>query len=351
LTVVNPSFEAPDGIVARGGFTSIERYRVLAADFADLNNASAVEVRDAMLMQLDLAFPSVAGSQVQVACQVNASTLSVLGGALQNVLQFPSSATGQALPGTAQGWTVTSTAGELEVGGFGSSPELPFESFESGWDVFVLGDFVLAGAFVDSFESGWDTLVTSGLFEAGMFSGLLAESFESGWLVYTVGMTFAPGVFGALLAESFETGWEVTGASEPALYTAGMFNDGASVFDSFEDTTAATHVVTVTTVFVGQLYTVRIDGTPYGYVAQGGDDENDVATELVNKLNADTQVSAAPIGFGVFALTPTPRVAGIIPVVTPDGPNTKAITAVEATNYPGFIDLWVGEDLFPQVAG
>jgi len=371
VTVQNASFEVPDGtqpeitgeasepfalidgtfldieITDAGPFSRVYRWAVNDADFADIDNATANEIRDSILATPEIGFEAQsANGQVTISSIYNGSTLRVVGGQVQDDLKLSTEAVqGRTFFGPGQAWTVAVVRGYLEWAGFGASPELAVESFETGWGA---GSQNYLDVFTETFEGGWDIAAISGTIEAGLFapSNVPVETFEEGWGV-NASQLFTDALFdlGLASAEDFEDGWDIVAVAP--TFTDGSFA-GSGVAETFEPTNLAMHVITVNQAISG-IYRAFVSGTPYQIIAGAGATATTIASALATELSAGTQVNGVLAGTNRVNVAPQEPAPGIVPVITVQGPSSGSISVVLAKDAPSLGLVWVGEDINPTI--
>lgn len=367
MTVENRSFEHPTGtppsvessnvepfalidgtfldvaIVGAGGVSGIYRWEVDAADFSSVGAATAAEIAAAIDGSNEGFTASASAGRVTLEGLYNGSTLQVLGGQPQLALQWSTDLQeGTAIYGPGQDWTYTVVGTYLEWAGFGSSPELPLESFETSWGHVASATF--SGTFTEDFELGWNLVSVGGALESALFGGsLTTEGFETDWDVLSVTSTYTAATFDAALDafEDFEEEWDFTGAT--ASYDVATFADGLLTYEPFEPVTTTTHVVTVTTPADG-FWEIEINGEVFPYESTGGESIADICIGLAGVAGGSAVATAASF----------PTTVNIAPVdgrdtlsVSARAPSGGAVNTQLATESTTFVASWVGQDINP----
>lgn len=369
MTVANRSFEHPTGtpptvlsansepfalvdgtfldvrITGPGGITGVYRWEVDAADFASVGAATAAEVAAAIDGSNDGFTANASSGQVELEGLFNNSTLQVIGGQPQLVLQWDSGVqTGTEQFGVGQDWTYTVVGTYLEWAGFGSSPELPLESFETGWG--HSGAVVYADEFLDTFELGWNILSVGGALASGLFGGTLTtEGFETGWDIFAVTTTYVAGEFDVAndTFEDFEEEWDFTGVASPVAYDDAMFANNLLSFEDFEPVDPVTHVVTITAGANG-VWEIVINGEVFPYTSSGSEPIADIALGI----------AGVAAGSAVANVTAFPTSVNVSPVdgrdtlsVSARAPSGGSVNTTLATENSSFVAFWVGQDINP----
>ena len=244
-------------------------------------------------------------------------------------IQNPSFEEAGAGPGEALGWTLITSVANQEFALFDGVGYEDFElwhAFIENSDSFIEATFGVIDA-AEDFEKLWGPFDGSDpkfgvlvppigypgnqgfLFELGQtadaefFGSGGAESFEVGWgqdtplfswddvdselAIFDSGLTF----------ENFEEGW---GNDDYIFEFAPIQLDDASfyfqtprTFDSFEDALPFEDIGQILLPQVG-LYTASLNGNPFSYTALGGDNTEDIAVGIIDRItNSSLKFSAS----------------------------------------------------------
>ena len=377
MTVSNPSFEAPTGttptltssnletfdlvdgtfldiaVTDAGDVSGVYRWRVDAADLGGsvLARTAAQVVAAIQGAALEGVTAQTDGTAVVLVGTINASTIQVVGGQPQLVLQFPEDpATGTSEFGAGQGWTVSVVGTVHEWAGFGSSPELPLEDHEVG---FGQTAFVVSEAVFEGFETDYGILTVGASLVAATFGTLLqqVDHYESEHDIVAVNDPFETddalqgGVVGT---ESFEEDYDITPVTSPTAYESALFNGDVNDIDSNEGVLLVNYIVTINDAVDGNDYRIEINGEPYTYVAGLADSATAIADELATLIAADGAFSAAGLGADV-TIWPNVRRPGIVDVINVGGSGALSfISALDSTD-PTYANAVVGQDINPTL--
>lgn len=190
-------------IRADGG--DIQTVRMDPAEFADISNATSIEVRAIIRAQTVGVDTPIFGSRVKVASLSAgaSSSIEVVGGTANTALNFPSGVyNGTTQLGYADSWVVSSVGSSIEFGDFTHEFAEPLDSFSYGWPT--------------------SPVTPPGNQTQDYLFALDPDSIEVA--------SFDPG---AKTEEDFEQLWGNTSTDLGALENGNFADDGSPVFETF----------------------------------------------------------------------------------------------------------------------
>lgn len=330
-----------------------------ASDFADIANATAVEVATLIAARVDDLAAEDDGGAVRLTSLLTGEdvSLEVLGGSANAVLGFPLGAVNGITyaGGPPNGWSVSGEVDTVrEWAEFADENGRPEEIFgEAGWAILpiivtfsdALFDFVLIPTLIETF-TGWSPsgFATSATMEGAVFNTVLTdEAFEDGWGL-PIYFNFTPAnLITGIDPETFETAWGQGGA--PTFSALAPFANTTKTEEDFEDVLATTHTVQPISAAAG-LWTVTIDGDVHTYTASGGDTVIDIATGLASAITSQSVVASATNFLSLVAITPLDPDATLSVTATP--PIGGLLEIFLAPDQPAYAEEWVGQDTTPD---
>lgn len=361
-------FHLADGmtLVLRALGGDLQEFEVDAADYADVDNATAAEVAAALNSNLSGVWCADATGALSVSSQETGASaqLEIVSGTLLDVVLLEAGTYyGYTDPGQAWRWTISENEVAGEVAEFDEYFVQTVEDFEEQWgadDVAGLHETDLeaaefesspAPANTETFEVEWGSYTpempgtesasfTAHYEAAGVLSYEDFEAFPDGNLepaaTFEIGTTDS----GAEEDEDFEEGWGSLVADWDDVTSESATFDGED-FEDFEETTLVYKVVTVHTVHAGP-YKITINGTPAVYVADGMEATNDIADELAQAVNnSGVPMTATAVGSTVELQHENP---GTPVVIVVDAELPSSISAA----FPDRDTLWIGSDHLPS---
>lgn len=295
--------------------------------FVDISVATAAEVATRITAQLIGGTAQDQSGQVELTSSVAGADgcVEVLGGTASPAFDFPSGEVcGQTEAGVAQSWNLATSASLFEFAEFGNGLVFPsaFENYTLGWPgspgaeddltslpaqstvmFFFVGDLL-----AEEFNWFSDAMSLPALVDAAFNLALTPtarEEFDQGWPtvpgseadIYVLG-TLTDALFDTTFDpfEDFDQEWNGNEDDETTLGTLAVMVPGqGGQYETFEPFTAVHTEIEIFTVNSGNAYEVGINGEPCVYVAQGGDNPEDVAQELTDCINNSPQEVSASV--------------------------------------------------------
>ena len=279
--------------------------------FVDIAAASVAEVVARINAQAESFEATASGAQVELALLASGADqcFSVIGGAANLALAFPETlACGETAPGTAQGWTLSSTSSVWEFAEFAVGVSfLAVEDFTIGWlsaeddltELGIVNPALFGGIYLAEVFDLWLPLVSelpaavAAGFNTAYPPGTAFEAFAQGWPATpgNEGDTQALGTtttaqFDGEAVEDFNEQWSGNEGDTTFLgaLTNLVFGQGTTS-DGFTPYSAVHSEILVAAVTTGHTYAIVVNGFPAAYVALGGDGPSDVAAELTARVN------------------------------------------------------------------